>query len=303
MLLATPLKLKNLTLKNRIVMPPMATHSSKDGSLPKELIAYYSARSEAGTGLIITEHSYIDVTGRADPNQLSLAEDKVIEALKELTSKVHTQGQSLIIAQINHAGSQTSSYITNSELLSASPVAHPALKDGEIPKALTEAEIASFTQKFAEAARRVQQAGFDGVEIHAAHGYLLNQFYSPLTNQREDAYGASLENRLRFLLEVLAAVRSKVGPAFPIAVRLGGADYLEGGSTIEDSVKASCLLEKAGADLLDISGGMCRYTRPQHTEPGWFSDMSSAIKKAVSIPVISRGRQHLRHRRELADHP
>ncbi len=290
MLLTQAIRVRRLTIANRIVMPPMATHSAQDGHVTSDLCAYYRARAEAGTGLIITEHSYIHMSGRADPQQVSVADDTMLPGLGQLVASIHAAGTTKVFAQINHAGSQTKPDITNGELLSASAVPHPAVTDAAMPRPLSETEIASIVALFADAAVRVRKVGFDGVEIHAAHGYLLNQFYSPLTNKRTDAYGAgSLENRLRFLLETLAAVRAVVGDAYPVAVRLGGADYMEGGSTIDDSVAAARLLECAGADLLDISGGMCRYTRRGHSEAGWFADMSTAIKQAVSIPVLLTG--------------
>ncbi|MBQ7607108.1 MAG: NADH:flavin oxidoreductase [Desulfovibrionaceae bacterium] len=279
-----------LSLANRIVMPPMATHLSPEGCVTEELCTHYAARASAGTGLIITEHCCIAQSGRADPRQLSVAEDSLLPGLTRLSSCVHASGPSKIFVQINHAGSQTQSSVTGCELMSASALPHPALTNAEKPRPLTQKEIADLVSQFALAAKRVRAAGFDGVEIHAAHGYLLNQFYSPLTNQRTDSYGsASLENRLRFLLETLDAVQAAVGADFPVAVRLGGSDYMPGGSTIADSVAAAQMLEEAGADILDISGGMCRYTRPEHKEAGWFSDMSQAIKKVVSIPVILTG--------------
>ena len=143
--------------------------------------------------------------------------------------------------------------------------------------------------QFASAAVRAIEAGYDGVEIHCAHAYLLNQFYSPMINKRTDKYGGSLENRLRFLVETVGAVRQAVGVDVPIAVRLGGADYLPGGSKEEDAVEAAILLEKAGVDFLDISGGMCFFLRPGHLEPGYFSSMTEKIKAKVSIPVLLTG--------------
>lgn len=290
MLLSQPVAVRRLSICNRLVMPPMATHSARDGRVTPELCAYYRARAEAGVGLIIMEHSYIDTSGRADPHQVSMADDAMLPGLEQLAAGVHAAGPTKIFAQINHAGSQTQPAVTGGELVSAGAVPHPAVTEAAVPRPLTVQEIAALTRRFAAAAARVRKAGFDGVEIHAAHGYLLNQFYSPLTNKRADAYGAdSMENRLRFLLETLAAVRAAVGEEFPVAVRLGGVDYMEGGSTIDDSVAASRMLENAGADLLDISGGMCRYTRQGRHEPGWFGDMSTAIRKAVSVPVLLTG--------------
>ena len=151
-------------------------------------------------------------------------------------------------------------------------------------------EIQTVVEAFAQGARRAKEAGFDGVELHAAHGYLLNQFYSPLTNQRSDAYmGATLAGRLRFLLEAVEAVRETVGQGFLLAVRLGAGDDLPGGTTLEDSVRACQLLEQAGVDLLDISGGFCGPYRSGSKEQGYFSDWSQAIKQVVSAPVLVTG--------------
>lgn len=177
----------------------------------------------------------------------------------------------------------TAESVTGEQLVSASEIAGR----GGISRALTIPEIRELEEKFAEAALRVKKSGYDGVEIHGAHGYLLNQFYSPLTNDRHDAYGVdSLENRTRFLMETVAAVRKAVGPDFPVAVRLGGCDYMDGGSTIDDSVRTSVLLEQAGVDLIDLSGGLYVYMRPGHREA---SDMSRAVKEKVKTPVIVTG--------------
>ena len=157
--------------------------------------------------------------------------------------------------------------MTGEELVSASPLEG----NGGRSRALSIDEIKELERDFAAAARRVKEAGYDGVEIHSAHGYLLNQFYSPLTNFRDDDYGPqSLENRLRFLTEITAAVRQVVGNDFPIAVRLGGSDYQDGGSTIDDAAGAAQILEASGIDLLDLSGGLGMFMRPGHREPGWF---------------------------------
>ena len=160
----------------------------------------------------------------------------------------------------------------------------------EIPEELSKEQIQYIVKRFADAARRVKLAGFDGVEIHSAHAYLLNQFYSPITNHRTDEYtGTTLEGRLRIHKEVIEAVRSEVGEDFPIALRLGGCDYMAGGSTIKDSIKASQMLESYGVDILDITGGINRYMIPWNKEPGYFSDMTEHIMEKVSIPVILTG--------------
>jgi 2,4-dienoyl-CoA reductase-like NADH-dependent reductase (Old Yellow Enzyme family) len=159
----------------------------------------------------------------------------------------------------------------------------------EAPNELDKAGICAIVNNFSAAALRVKNAGFDGVEIHSAHGYFLNQFLSPLTNKRTDEYGGDVTGRVRLHLEVIRAVREAVGETFPIILRLGAADYMEGGQTIEESMIAAAEFEKAGLDMLDISGGMCRFNVPGLTEPGYFSPLSKAIKGVVSIPVIVTG--------------
>lgn len=287
------IRIGNLELKNRIVMPPMATYlSMEDGKVTEPLLAYYGERAEGGKiGLIITEHSFITLQGKAKDHQLSAASDDDIEGLGRLVQAIHQNG-TMAMAQLNHAGAAAPSSVTGCRAVGASSVVlpvSPMMGDGTEPLAATKEQIKEITASFAAAAGRVKAAGFDGVEIHSAHAYLLNEFYSPLTNHREDEYGGTLDNRLRFHCEVIRAVREAVGDDFVIAVRLGGCDYMEGGSTVKDSVYAAKILESAGIDLIDISGGMCRYTRKGHNEPGYFRDVSSAIKKEVSIPVILTG--------------
>lgn len=291
-MLNTPITIKNMRLCNRLVMPPMATRVSDDnGAVTDRHRQYYDEKSSGGhIGLIILEHSYIRKEGKAGAGQLSIADDDCVSAMSDLVSVVHKNGTK-IIAQINHAGGATTEAISGAVPRSASAVymQRPALKDS-IPEELTITDIQQITDDFACAAKRVQKAGFDGVEIHAAHGYLLNQFFSPLTNKRTDAYtGSTIEGRIKFHLEVIHAVRETVGNDYPIALRLGACDYMEGGSTIADGVYAATAFEQAGVDLLDISGGLCLYDHPSNTSPGYFGDASAAIKQKVNLPVILTG--------------
>ena len=281
----TSIKVGSLELKNRLVMPPMLTNRSDRGRVTPEMAEYYLDRARySAPGLIITEHSCIAESGRASENQLSIADDGTIEGHRQLTQAIHAGGSRAFV-QLNHAGSNGLS-----ERVSASDISVPAAGSAPGPRPLTVSEIKALQGLFAAAAERGMRAGYDGVEIHCAHSYLLNQFYSPMTNRREDEYGGSLENRLRFLLETVAAVRAAVGVDTPVAVRLGGADYMPGGSTEEDAARAAVLLEEAGVDLIDLSGGMCFYTRPGHSEAGYFSSMSEKVKKAVSaVPVLLTG--------------
>lgn len=278
------IKIGKLTAGNRLVMPPMATAKTEAGHVTDELVEYYRDRAVySHPGIVITEHSCIAPDGRAHASMMLICDDGMIEEHRRLTDAIH-EGGCLAFVQVNHAGSNGMD-----EPVSASDVPLPLKPDNKPPRPLTAEEIRAMEKVYAAAAVRAVKAGYDGVEIHCAHGYLLNQFYSPLTNKRTDAYGGELENRMRFLLETVAAVREAIGPDVPLAVRLGGADYLPGGSTEEDAVEAAKLLEKAGVDLLDLSGGMCFYTRPDHKEPGYFSSMTEKIKKAVSVPVMLTG--------------
>lgn len=283
MLLKKELNTDKLHLRCRIVMPPMATGKTPDGIPGSDLIEYYRARAR-GTALIIQEHAYILPEGKAHDNQLSMASDEVIEPFKKLTEAVHGEG-ACIFAQINHAGARSRAAGFAAKGPSAVPV-----REGENPKAMTKEDIKKVVKGFVAAALRVKAAGYDGVEIHSAHGYLLNQFYSPITNKREDEYGTScMEDRIRLHLQVIGAVRQAVGPDYPVALRFGACDYREGGSRVEDVPAAARAFEEAGIDLLDVTGGLYGFTRPDHEEPGYFRELSIAAKSAVKIPVLLTG--------------
>ena len=285
--LLEPLNIENLNLKNRLVMPPMATSKSEDGKVGKELLDYYCEKSQGGYfSLIIIEHSYIRQDGKLSDNQLSIAEGCDMDGLRLLSDIIHRNGSKCVM-QINHAGGQAVTSVTGTEAIAPSAVRVPQ-KDFP-PREMTTEEIGDIVNAFASAARRVKEAGFDGVEIHSAHGYLLNQFYSPLTNLRADEYGGNLLNRVRIHLEVIEAVRKEAGSSFPVLLRLGASDYTEGGTTAGDSVLAAREFEKAGVSAIDISGGLCRFNVPGLSGQGFFSPLSQAIKEAVNIPVILTG--------------
>lgn len=286
--LLKPLNKCKLTLKNRLVMPPMATSKSEeDGRISKDLLNYYDQKSQGGyISLIIIEHSFITQRGKASPGQLSVAKENFVEGLKELSKTIHKNGSKTVM-QINHAGSAASKAVTGYEPVGPSAIGNP--RTGNVPKELTKKEIKDIIEEFKESALYVKKAGFDGVEIHSAHGYLLNQFLSPLTNNRSDEYGGDVLGRIKIHLEIIKAVRESVGTQFPILLRLGASDYTEGGSTIEDSKIAALEFEKAGVDILDISGGFCGYVAPGNNKEGYFSSLTKAIKEVVSIPVILTG--------------
>ena len=269
MMITEPLKIRNITLQNRIVMPPMDRSSSRDGSISDDLIDHYRERAES-TGLIIIEHEYVSPEGRAHPKQLSMAGDEVIEGYRKLADAIHLEGSNAI-AQISHAGFEAK-------------VENPLNVN-----AMTLDDIAHVRESFIKAALRTEKAGFDGVEIHCAHGYLLNQFYSPYTNKRTDDYGGSLLNRSRLTNEIIRGMREALGEDHIIAVRFGAYDYLDGGSRLEDIGEAVMSFENSGVDLLDISGGLCRFKNPLSKEPGWFKELSKIARDASNCPVILTG--------------
>ena len=250
-------------------MPPMAREDSLDGKVTYNLIEYYRKRAQS-TGLIIVEHEYVSEEGKSTPKQLSMASDDVIESYKELTDVIHREG-SFAIAQINHAGYK------------------PTSKKGVHLNKMSLEDIEYVKNAFVEGAIRTKKAGFDGVEIHAAHDYLLSQFYSPYTNKRRDQYGGSLENRLRLANEIIKKVRSSVGEDYIIAIRFGAYDYLEGGSKVEEIPIAVQSFVESGVDLIDISGGLCRYKNPYSKEPGYFKELSKIAKDSCDVPIILTG--------------
>ncbi|NLL52009.1 MAG: NADH:flavin oxidoreductase [Peptococcaceae bacterium] len=286
----SPLQIKNLHLNNRLVMPPMALDiATEQGEVTSKLIAHYLARAQ-GIGLIIVEHTYVLPEGKAHPRQLGIYDDALLPGLKSLVDRVHELGVPLGL-QITHAGARA---LNNPQAPSAVICPHlarfglsPELSAQEIPAELSLEDMKNICTAFARAAARAKEAGFDMVEIHGAHGYLLNQFYSPLTNQRTDEYGGSLENRLRFPLEVIASVKKAVGPHMPVFYRLGADDRLPGGNTIKDSKNAVPFLVRAGVDCLDLSGGISGYLK--EGPPGFFNYLAEEIKPIADIPVLVTG--------------
>jgi 2,4-dienoyl-CoA reductase-like NADH-dependent reductase (Old Yellow Enzyme family) len=274
------LEVKGLSLKNRIVMPPMQTQlASVGGAVTDALVHHYVDRSNE-LGLVIVEHSYVVLSGLLNKKQVSISDDNLIFGLKKLSSSIHAKATPVVI-QLNHAGSQADEKITESQPLA--PSRSPGCRSLKID------ELDSLVESFAMATQRAMKAGFDGVEIHGAHGFLLNQFYSPLTNRRRDRYGGSLENRMRFPLEVIEKVKQQLGRRL-LLYRLGAVDLNPRGIKIEDSQKFATKLEDAGVDIIDVSGGLCG-SRPDslQNKQGFFIPQAQQIKKMVNIPVIGVG--------------
>ncbi|MBN1135214.1 MAG: FAD-dependent oxidoreductase [Anaerolineae bacterium] len=293
-LLFQPLTIAELKLPNRVLMTTIKLgYGTPQGAVTERHIAFYVRRAEGHVGLITTEPLYIHPDGRELPTQLGVHEDHLLDGLHRLTDAVHI-ANGLIMAHINHAGRVANPrLVLESERISASQVLCPA--NQVVPRALTLREIPTHVHYYAQAAHRIRQAGFDAIEIPFSHGYLIHQFLSPHTNHRDDAYGGSSENRLRFGREVITAVRQAVGDAFPIVVRMNAQDYVEGGLTIEDAERLAVELEEMGVNALSItSGTMCESVPyclyPIGTPKAHLLPMSARIRQRVSIPVATAGR-------------
>ena len=281
----------NLELKNRIVMPAMGcSFAESSGEAGPRMIKYYADRARGGAGLIITEITRVDdETGVGTPNQLSVTNTHVIPQLQRLVEAVHAYNTKLFV-QLHHPGNQTPSrLIGGKQPVSASDVTCKVI--GEQPRALTTEEVEAMVKRFVTGAVIAQKAGADGVEIHAAHGYLVSQFLSPYTNKREDKYGGSFEGRLRFITEIIYGIKAYCGPKYPISVRMNGDDFLPGGLVLEDTVKIAKYLETIGVSCINVSCGMydsgSTIIEPSYFAEGWKKHLSTAIKAAVSIPVIA----------------
>lgn len=267
-----------MEFKNKIVLPPMATEKSSDGRASEKLVDYYEKMAKAGFGTIILEHAYVNINGKASKNQMAIDETYSKDILEEISNVIHKY-DSVAIMQISHAGQ-------NAYKMDGVKRYSPSGLDDSI--ALSVEEIKNLKIDFLSAARRVKEMGYDAVELHSAHGYLFSEFYSPITNKRDDEYGGSVENRLRFLTETISLIKEELND-FPIYVRLGAMDYIEGGNNEEDAIKAAKILEKSGISVLDISGGVTGFLKHPEVRFGYFKDISKKIKENISIPVITTG--------------
>ena len=290
--LFTPGKIGSLLIKNRVVMPSMFTNlASIDGTVTERMLQYYSARARGGVGLIIVEVANIDFpSGKQGFNELRIDEPRFLAGLNELVEGIHAY-QTKAFIQLFHAGRQTTPLITQGhQPVAPSPIACRVI--GFTPRELTQEEIQQLEDKFVTGAINAKLAGFDGIELHAAHGYLLSSFLSPFSNKRRDAYGGSLENRMRFLLKIIDRIRETVGE-MPISVRFNASDFLSGGIELEEGVEIAQRLEEAGIDALNVSSGMYESgltsIESVSYEEGWRVYLAEAVKKAVSIPVIAGG--------------
>ena len=287
--LFSPVQVGNMQLKNRLVMSPMGVNFGvEDGIVTEQLWEYLAARAAGGTGMILVGGACVHPSGLDAPKLPHIWDDRCIPALKKMADRIH-QYDTKFGMQILHGGRQA----CVPDKIAPSSIPSLAVFT-EVPKAMTLDEIKEIVDAFGEGARRSREAGFDFVEIHAAHGYLVNQFLARNSNIREDEYGGSFENRIRFILEVMASIKKKAGDDFPIGIRLNGDDYCENGWTLDETLKLAPILEKNGAVYLHITAGIYgsyRMSIPSmYEEQGCFVPMSEAVRKMVNIPVIAVGR-------------
>ena len=293
--LFSPFKMGGLQVKNRIVMAAMGTNfGTEDGTVSERAISYYAERARGGAGLIITESSPVSQRGRHRRRCLGAFDDRFISGLRHLTDAVHESG-ALIALQLNHAGRCAGSDVAGYPPQAPSPI--PLFQGAPLPSEMTLKEIGQTAIDFGQMARRARDAGFDAVEIHGAHGYLINQFLSPRLNRRDDAYGGSVENRGRFAVEIVRSVREAVGASFPVIFRHSLRELVEGGYELEDGLFWARHIEAAGADALNVSGGtqesyhaVVQFISPMSFPEGCFIPLAEAAKKAVHIPVIVANR-------------
>ncbi|MGC1424702.1 MAG: NADH:flavin oxidoreductase/NADH oxidase [Terracidiphilus sp.] len=296
--LFSPLKLRSVVFPNRIGVSPMCEYSSVDGFANDWQLVHLGCRAQGGAGLVMTEAAAVTPEGRISINDLGIWKDEHIAKLEQIARFVHSQGAraGVQLAHAGRKGSMTAPFggerlLTPEEgrwePLAPSPIAFSA--NYAVPKALDEAEIAGVISAFADAARRADQAAFDFVEIHAAHGYLLHEFLSPLANQRIDQYGGSFDNRIRLLLEVTDEVRAAWPDHLPLLVRISATDWAEGGWTPEESVELARRLREHGVDLVDVSSGGQVPNAKIPVGPGFQVPFAARIRKEAGIPTAAVG--------------
>lgn len=299
--LFSPLKIGSLTIRNRVIMSAMGCGTANsDNTVSERQIAYYTERARGGVGLIITGVTRVnDATGAMDANQISVSSDRTIPSIRRLAESVHAQGAAIFL-QLHHPGNQTSP-----RALGGQPTVGPSGIECQLShapcRAMTEEEIHELVENFARGAERAQRAGVDGVEIHCAHGYLLNQFLSPYTNRRTDNYGGSMENRARIVKEIIEEIRNRVGKEFPVIMRISVDEFQETsvfphdipGLGMEEGTALCRYLVPFGLDAVSVSAGtyetMNTAWEPTSYEEGWKVYLAEAVKRVVNVPVFCVG--------------
>ena len=301
MKLLTPIQIGKIVLRNRVVMPAMATNfGNVDGSVSDRLVRYYIARAEGGAGLITVEFTAVAFDGRFTQNQLRIDDDRFVEGFTSLVEDVHRAGACTFL-QLHHAGRRAPRNVTLTQAIAPSAIA--VFPGAPVPREMTVSEIGYVRDAFIQGSVRAKKAGFDGVEIHATHGYLLAQFLSPMSNSRTDDYGGTPEKRAALPLEILRGIKEANGGDFPVIVKMTGDEYTPGGIVIEEACVHARLFEENGADALCVSGsagsmmavspkapGTRSTSPPVYIEPACYAHLAAQIKKHVSIPVMAIGR-------------
>jgi len=293
-ILFTPIRIGSAIVPNRFVRS--ATHdymADDEGNVTEANVSLYRRLAEGEVGLIITGHANVQPSGKASPRQTAVFDDRFVEGLARVPAAVH-RFPTRIFLQIAHAGRQTKPKDCGCVPVSPSAVYDPATK--VMPRELSGSAIRVLIADFIAAAVRAKRAGFDGVQLHAAHGYLLSSFLSPHTNRRLDEWGGPVENRARALLDILGGVKAACGGDFPVIVKLNSTDFLDGGLTLDDAVRIAGMLEAGGIDGIEVSGGMAEAGKgsvwPGHrseADEGYFVPNASRIKRAVRVPVFGLG--------------
>jgi 2,4-dienoyl-CoA reductase-like NADH-dependent reductase (Old Yellow Enzyme family)/thioredoxin reductase len=291
--LFSPITINGMTLKNRAVMPPMGTgYGNADGTISDRLVAYLARRAQGGTGLIITEVCAVVTRGKGFSQEIGAWNDGFIPGLARIPAELHRYGAKAAL-QLHHAGRET--FEAAAGAMPEAPSAIPSVILGQPCESMSPERVQEVINAFARAAGRARQAGFDAVELHGAHGYLLNQFLSPFSNRREDKYGRSDENRMRFILEIIAAVRKVVGLDFPVWIRVSADELVLGGYDLAFMQRLAPKMVAAGIDAIHCSVGV--YSTPGNlsiasmdTEPGFNLFRARALKDIVDVPVIGVGR-------------
>ncbi|WPD23025.1 MAG: NADH:flavin oxidoreductase [Candidatus Electrothrix scaldis] len=293
-LLFTETTINGLSLKNRFIRSATWEGlATPEGGVTPQLIDRMVALAQGGVGLIISSHSYVSKEGQGTPWQLGIHEDYLVNGLEELTTAVHDNGGKILL-QLAHAGQYAATELTGLPALAVSPL--PASTDIQY-KVITQEDIEALIIAYVQAAKRAKDTGFDGVQLHAAHGYLLSQVLSPAFNQRSDAYGGDIANRARIHREILQAIRASVGKDYPIFIKMNCADFIENGLEAEDSLQAAKIFTEAGADAIEISGGIIRTGKLSPSRPGittqekeaYFREYAQRLKTELSIPLILVG--------------
>ncbi len=292
-LLFTPGKFSALVLANRLVRSATAERMADDAGRPRpELARLYCDLARGGVGLIITGHMYVHPLGKCHPEMTGIYDDALIPGLANLVEAVHREGGKIAV-QINHGGMQCSRE-TVAGTMAPSATDAPFLP--QPAREMTPDEIESAIDAYAQAARRAQIAGFDAVQLHGAHGYLINQFLSPFVNRRTDAWGGDLENRMRFLRAVCAAVRTQVGPDYPLFIKFGMVDGIEGGLTLDESVRVVAAMAEMGLDAVELSGGITggaiqnsRAGVRKAEDEAYFRHFAQAARPVTSLPLMLVG--------------